>query len=85
MRPGGISDTSLSDLQKAEELIKKEMLTMMHFDSLRNPVNSGNEKGSGLSRKAIEASQSFLNSNPYEEYKEEDMTEVNFLITYSIG
>lgn len=28
----------LTDLQKAEELIKREMLTMLHFDSLKNPI-----------------------------------------------
>lgn len=28
----------LTDLQKAEELIKKEMLTMLHYDSMKNPL-----------------------------------------------
>ncbi len=74
LRP--VSDLSITGLQKAEELIKKEMLTMMHFDSLRNPIGSVNEKGSGQSRKAIEASQSFLNYHPYEEPRKNDITEV---------
>nr|CDS20428.1 cell division cycle 5 protein [Echinococcus granulosus] len=30
-------EISLTDQQKAEELIKKEMLTMLHYDSLHNP------------------------------------------------
>lgn len=28
----------LTELQKAEDLIKKEMVTMLHYDSLNNPV-----------------------------------------------
>ena len=40
LRPANTSDSSLTDLQRAEELIKKEMLTMMHYDSIRNPVGS---------------------------------------------
>jgi len=28
----------LSDFQKAEELIKREMVTMLHFDSYKNPI-----------------------------------------------
>ncbi|KAH8857943.1 Cell division cycle 5-like protein, partial [Schistosoma japonicum] len=30
-------DASMTDLQKAEELIKQEMVTMMHYDNLNNP------------------------------------------------
>lgn len=29
---------SLTDLQKAEELIKREMVTILHYDNLKNPV-----------------------------------------------
>ena len=73
LRPANTSDSSLNDLQKAEELIKKEMLTMMHYDSLRNPVSLSSEKGPGPSRKAIETSQNFLATNPYEEILDQDM------------
>lgn len=50
---------------------------MMHFDSLRNPVSNGSEKGAGPSRKATEASQNFLSSNPYQELNDEDLTDVS--------
>nr|SVE70296.1 EOG090X02CC [Daphnia similis]SVE70920.1 EOG090X02CC [Daphnia similis]SVE71551.1 EOG090X02CC [Daphnia similis] len=73
LRPANSSDSSLSDLQKAEELIKKEMLTMMHYDSIRNPVNNSTEKGGGLSRKIIETSQNFLSNNSYQEFEDKEI------------
>lgn len=76
LRPANTSDSSLNDLQKAEELIKKEMLTMMHYDSLRNPTNLSSEKGSGPSRKAIETSQTFLANHAYQEFDDKDMEQV---------
>jgi pre-mRNA-splicing factor CDC5/CEF1 len=76
LRPANSSDASLSDLQKAEELIKKEMLTMMHYDSIRNPVNLSTEKGGGLSRKIIETSQNFLSNNSYQEFEDKDIEQV---------
>jgi pre-mRNA-splicing factor CDC5/CEF1 len=76
LRPANSSDASLSDLQKAEELIKKEMLTMMHYDSIRNPVNLSTEKGGGLSRKIIETSQNFLSNNSYQEFEDKDIDQV---------
>jgi pre-mRNA-splicing factor CDC5/CEF1 len=76
LRPANSSDASLSDLQKAEELIKKEMLTMMHYDSIRNPVNLSTEKGGGLSRKIIETSQNFVSNNSYQEFEDKDIEQV---------
>lgn len=75
MRPANSSDSSLTDLQRAEELIKKEMLTMMHYDSVRNPVASASDKA-GPSRKAVEGSHNFLSSNPYEEFDDKDLAQV---------
>lgn len=81
LRPANSSDASLSDLQKAEELIKKEMLTMMHYDSIRNPVNLSSEKGPAPSRKAIETSQNFLANNSYQEFDDKDMEQVTYLFS----
>nr|SVE74997.1 EOG090X02CC [Daphnia dolichocephala] len=80
LRPANSSDSSLSDLQKAEELIKKEMLTMMHYDSIRNPVNNSTEKGGGLSRKVVEASQHFLSNNSYQEFEDKEMEQAKELL-----
>lgn len=33
-------DVRITDLQKAEELIKREMVTMFHFDALHNPPST---------------------------------------------
>jgi len=83
LRPANTSDASLSELQKAEELIKKEMLTMMHYDSIRNPVTPSAEK-SGPSRKAVESSHNFLSNNPYQEYSEQDIKQVFSRLLFSI-
>nr|SVE79992.1 EOG090X02CC [Daphnia magna]SVE80619.1 EOG090X02CC [Daphnia magna]SVE81189.1 EOG090X02CC [Daphnia magna]SVE82387.1 EOG090X02CC [Daphnia magna] len=80
LRPANSSDSSLSDLQKAEELIKKEMLTMMHYDSIRNPVNNSTEKGGGLSRKIIETSQNFLSNNSYQEFEDKEIEQAKELL-----
>ena len=38
LRPKGAGDPQLTELQRAEELIKREMVTMMHYDALHNPT-----------------------------------------------
>ena len=74
LRPANTSDASLTDLQRAEELIKKEMLSMMHYDSIRNPIppNPNSEKAAP-SRKSVEASHNFLASNPYREFEDSEI------------
>lgn len=52
------------------------MLTMMHYDTIRNPVNSSTEKGGGLSRKIIETSQNFLSNNSYQEFEDKEIEQV---------
>lgn len=37
-------DIHLTDLQKAEELIKREMVTMLHYDALHNPPSTFSTK-----------------------------------------
>lgn len=84
LRPSNASDSSLSDLQKAEELIKKEMLTMMHYDAIRNPVSLSLEKGSGLSRRTVEMSNNFLANNVYQEFEEGEIEQVMNLVISTI-
>ena len=72
-------DSSLNDLQKAEELIKKEMVTMLHFDALHNPV-SGNKRASNAQAQA----QSFLNTHPYADFEKEDLESAKELIEKEI-
>ena len=39
LRPVGMTQP-LNEYQKAEEMIKKEMLVMLHYDALKNPIMS---------------------------------------------
>lgn len=51
---------NLNDLQKAEELIKHEMITMMLYDSIKDPIP-------GQSQAKMEQLQTYFKSNPYED------------------
>lgn len=60
---------SLTDLQKAEELIKTEMVTMLQYDNLKNPVPTQNKR-SNLSQAQQLA---YLEQHPYESFRTEDL------------
>ena len=69
LRPASESH-SLTDLQKAEELIKKEMVIMLHYDNLKNPV----APQIGKRQTVLQAQQlAFLEHNPYENLNREDL------------
>ncbi|XP_033224510.1 cell division cycle 5-like protein [Belonocnema kinseyi] len=68
-------DSSLNDLQRAEELIKKEMVTMMQFDALQNPMPTNKR-----SNNAQAQAQSFLNSHPYADFEKEELGHAKKLI-----
>lgn len=63
---------SLTELQRAEELIKREMVTMLHYDHLKNPVpiTQPNKKP------AISQAQNlaYLEQHPYENVKPEEVS-----------
>lgn len=57
---------SLTELQKAEELIKCEMVTMLQYDNLKNP--------NATKRPFSQAQQlAFLEQHPYEDFKPDDL------------
>lgn len=60
---------SLTDLQKAEELIKMEMVTMLQYDNLKNPGPT-QTKRSNLSQAQQLA---YLEQHPYESFKNDDL------------
>lgn len=69
----------LTDLQKAEELIKQEMITMLHYDALLNPV----EPPPGAPPKkptALQQLQVYLDQNPYDEFEREDLDKAKDLL-----
>lgn len=80
MRPSGPNDPPLTDLQKAEELIKKEMLTMMHYDALYSPtpqqmgVTPGGKKPAGQKGVVNQALHlAYLDEHPYVKYEDQDI------------
>ncbi|XP_044262430.1 cell division cycle 5-like protein [Tribolium madens] len=66
LRPGHESH-SLTELQKAEELIKCEMVTMLQYDNLKNP--------NVTKRSALAQAQqlAFLEQHPYDDFKSDDL------------
>ncbi|KAK6178685.1 hypothetical protein SNE40_011211 [Patella caerulea] len=73
----GPNDTPLMDLQKAEEAIKKEMLTMLHYDALYSPAQSGanqNKKQSQTkSLQNLAQHKAYLENVSYEKFSEDEI------------
>ncbi|XP_043248665.1 cell division cycle 5-like protein [Colletes gigas] len=74
-------DTPLTDLQRAEELIKREMITMLQYDALQNPVQQ-NRKGASSS---IAQAQSYLDQHPYVNFEEDELSAAKQLLTDEMG
>ena len=70
----GPGDVPLSELQQAEEMIKKEMLIMINHDAVRNPATNQ------LVKSSSSESSNYLASNPYYEVNEEDMEDAESLL-----
>lgn len=69
----------LTDLQKSEELIKKEMITMLHFDLLHHPYGEqpGGKKGKGPGFGTNSAEHiTYLEQNSYEKHSKEELKKV---------
>lgn len=72
LRPA-MDSQSLSDMQRAEELIKSEMITMLHYDSLMTPLQTPPQQTS--KRPVISQAQhlAYLEQNPYVDYTSEEL------------
>lgn len=71
----------LTEVQQAEELIKKEMITMIHHDSLHHPYTdmlAKKAKGAGSGSTNAEHV-NYLEKTPYEKVAEEDLKKVSFV------
>lgn len=55
----------LVSILQADELIKREMLTMLNYDNMKNPVISNSKKAVSL----MSQYQSYLDQQPYTEYE----------------
>ena len=80
LRPASVEP--LSDLQLAEELIKQEMITMLHFDCLHHPSAASasllqRSKSRGPASTSNNASHiAYLESNSYQPISTEEMEQV---------
>uniref|UniRef100_A0A5F8HHZ1 Cell division cycle 5-like protein n=1 Tax=Monodelphis domestica TaxID=13616 RepID=A0A5F8HHZ1_MONDO len=79
LRPLNV-EPPLTDLQKSEELIKKEMITMLHYDLLHHPYGeqAGNKKGKplGFGNNSTEHI-TYLEHNPYEKFSKDELKKIN--------
>uniref|UniRef100_A0A671M7Z9 Cell division cycle 5-like protein n=1 Tax=Sinocyclocheilus anshuiensis TaxID=1608454 RepID=A0A671M7Z9_9TELE len=73
LRPHNV-EPPLTDLQLAEELIKKEIITMIHFDCLHHPFSDTQaKKGKGMGSSSNNGEHiAFLEKTPYEKVTEEE-------------
>ncbi|CAG9863609.1 unnamed protein product [Phyllotreta striolata] len=60
---------SLTDLQRAEELIKCEMVTMLQYDNLKNPLPAQSKRSNMSQAQQL----AFLEQHPYDSFKTEDL------------
>merc|ERR1712223_1260222 len=83
------SDPPLSDLQKAEELIKREMIVMMHHDCIETPTASQMGEGSSKKKKMTDHERGILNEathrqyldkHPYQRFNDEDIESAKKLL-----
>ncbi|KAK0178937.1 hypothetical protein PV327_007775 [Microctonus hyperodae] len=70
-------DAPLTDFQRAEELIKREMITMLQYDTLQNPILPNNKRGANVSSQA----QSYLDQNPYQNFEKDEIDAAKQLLT----
>uniref|UniRef100_A0A183ATT9 Myb_Cef domain-containing protein n=1 Tax=Echinostoma caproni TaxID=27848 RepID=A0A183ATT9_9TREM len=89
-------ESALSDLQRAEEMIKQEMITMMHYDNLLNPPPSQLDEATKQATTASGAvstaqqkrymqqakttHESYLRSTPFEQFDDSDLKEAESLL-----
>uniref|UniRef100_A0A0V0J3I9 Cell division cycle 5-like protein n=1 Tax=Schistocephalus solidus TaxID=70667 RepID=A0A0V0J3I9_SCHSO len=99
LRPPTTSDMSLTDLQKSEELIKKEMLVMLHFDNLHNPppalltditrTSDGKLLSAAAQQKRLQqlnaTHEAHLKEAPFEDFADEDLAEASEYIREEIA
>ncbi|KAH9507984.1 CDC5 cell division cycle 5-like protein [Bulinus truncatus] len=86
MRPSGPNDPPLTELQKAEELIKQEVLIMLHHDSVYCPTEAqlsagtGNRSGSQKAPANQAAHLAYLDKNPYTQIDPKDMEKAHEML-----
>lgn len=72
---------SLTELQKAEELIKKEMVIVLHYDNVKDPVATSQSKKQTLSQSQQLA---YLDQHPYDSFTSEELDDAKNLLNKEI-
>lgn len=87
MRPTGPSDPVLTELQKAEELVKQEVLIMLHHDAVHCPTDAqlgvipGAKAPTAQKAAATQAAHlAYLDKNPYTEVDPADMKQAHEML-----
>lgn len=87
LRPLNV-DPPLTDLQKSEELIKKEMTTMLHYDLIHHPYGEPlgikKAKPPGFGPGSVEHI-AYLEHCPYEKFSKDELKKVNLLGCFAIA
>uniref|UniRef100_A0A1Y9HB77 Uncharacterized protein n=1 Tax=Anopheles farauti TaxID=69004 RepID=A0A1Y9HB77_9DIPT len=74
----------LTDLQKAEELVKQEMVKMLNYDALRNPMLQ-TQTTAQSKRPVLTQYQAYLEQHPYENIDESELAEARKMLTDEMG
>lgn len=89
LRVTGPGDPPINELQRAEELIKKEMLVMQHFDAVHTPTPGQLGMGPGKKNQKNVTSQaqhlSYLQQHPYDKFTEDDLEQAKELLKKEMG
>ena len=81
------SEPPLTDLQRAEELIKREMIVMLHHDCIETPTPSQMGENS-KKKKAVEdrsivneaSHRAYLDKHPYQKFTDDEISEAKELL-----
>lgn len=76
LRPSGDMQ-GLNDLQRAEELIKAEMITMLHYDAVKSPITN---VAPTFKKPPTSHHVNYLQEHPYDEFDDREMVEARELL-----
>ncbi|XP_051578785.1 cell division cycle 5-like protein [Myxocyprinus asiaticus] len=81
LRPHNV-EPPLTELQQAEEMIKKEMITMIHYDCLHHPITDAQaKKGKGVGSSSNNAEHiAYLEKTTYDKISEEELKKAGELL-----
>ncbi|KAI7805030.1 cell division cycle 5-like protein [Triplophysa rosa] len=81
LRPQNV-EPPLTDLQQAEEMIKKEMITMIHFDCLHHPFSDAQlKKNKGVGSNSNNTDHvTYLDKTPYHKISEDELKKARELL-----